>query len=136
MKYPSYYLSNKQLKELDRGYSQTICLPMPADEPDDYLVYARDHIANVRRPLVRDAEENEVTVAVTVGGPGLTGVLGGIVHKPTSHTLTMEVVVIECVITAHEKPRGRSKRQWPGAVEVQKGVYLPKDFQPSKRGDS
>lgn len=132
MNYPMYYLSGRQLHEIDRGYCRYVALPMPATEPENLLIYARDHLS-LRRQLVLAAEEDQVTTWPKAGGQGLDSVLGEIVYdQPVPATLTLEIVVIVVTIGSRQR-HGTSKIQWPAGAAVADGIWLPRDFKPSKR---
>ncbi len=116
---PIFYLSNGQAKELSiRNTPLLIALPAPEDDPDDWLTWARESIAQFGDYVV-SAEPQVITVA-PAQRDGLEGVFGRIVHadhKRPALTIGVDAVVVE--LDPKGKPRSpRTRLQWPGSVRA------------------
>lgn len=122
----TYYLSNRQQKELlIRGASIRIALPVPDQDIDDTLSWARSVLPPDLRPLSREAVEDEVRVSPLFSGSRgtLTEALGHITANPADWTIGVAVVIVRL---APDKPRTRDDGvQWPSHV-VHHGMRLPR----------
>ncbi|NOX55292.1 MAG: hypothetical protein GXP27_12815 [Planctomycetes bacterium] len=140
----SYHLSNRQRKELTvRAAELIIALPLPAEEADDLLAWARRVLANVDARDIAKAEEGEIVVRPVIEGtvPGLAGKLGAIV--PEREATRSDVwqyamtVVLVTLRPAGKKPRHRhSHPQWPGGSVAVSGRVVFPPVRRKRSGDS
>lgn len=114
-----YHLSNAQRKELlVRGTPLAIAIPVPMDDPPDWLAWAQAGLGDLGRYVSRAPEIMSLPVGPLRSDSGLTSVIGGFVEaSPDSLYWIVEVAVVE--LDPPDKSRHkRSKVQWPGSVQT------------------
>lgn len=119
-----FALSGRQQKELiERGRKLRIALPLPDDWRDDEPIdFARATLAGIDRSWIRSAELVEVAVMFPVGGEGLAGSLGDIIHMGdrsrgfTRPTYRILAVVADIAVAVPARHAGRT--QWPVAIDL------------------
>lgn len=117
-----YALSRGQQKELsERGRELRLLLPDDGEIPDDQLLDHARRVLDVPASWIRSATPVTVAVRPYWGErpqqTGVAGVLGGIIQDdqqidPGTGAVCLEA--IEVVVCAIGRPRGRTRRQWPG----------------------
>lgn len=124
-----YYLSGNQHKELtERGRRLRIAVPLPDDAPAGVTptVLAKS-LLEVDPAHVIGAEVVEVPVQVRVGapGPGLTGMLGDLVHDHAvgKTNLVVRVVCVVVDLQSGRVARAVGRTQWPGYVVIEGRRY-------------
>jgi hypothetical protein len=131
--YPRYLLSNRQLKEINRGNTIQVALPEPpicdSWEPSDFLDWDHEAMEGVSELIVK-VEKCAVEVSVALqpskSKPSLQGLFGMIVSVrifDCSDWLFLSVNVV--VVTIRERTGGAIYPvQWPGNVRLRRGLVL------------
>jgi len=116
-----YHLSNRQRKEIFvRGAELTIALPLPIEDCDDVLAWARSVLGDVDSQDIAEAREDEVVVRATVRAEsGLPKLLGKIVRDeerraPGEWHYAAAVILVTVRHAGREPRRTYTHPQWPG----------------------
>ena len=124
-----YHLSNRQQKELDRGNTLFVCLPVPHYEIEG-LEYAKAHL-DVPPEWIRGVQTKQKAVnpLKKIGGGiaeqfgmllNLDGYIGRAERKTESLSDDFVSLQVECFVVTLAKRMGGSRYadQWPGSVEL------------------
>jgi len=123
-----YHLSNRQRKEIYvRGAELTIALPLPVEDHEDLLAWARSVLGDVDPEDVAEAREDEVIVHATLRGEnGLPKLIGKIVRNaddrlPGQWHYAAAVILVTIRHAGHEIRHAPDYPQWPGGSLVVDG---------------
>ena len=116
----TYRLSNRQQKELViRGQVLTVAIPVPWDEPDDLVSFARESLLELPADVDIVAEDGEVCVSLPpmdAAGGQVTAILGHIDGLKDGSQIAARIAVVVATLTP-PRSRGRVKSvQWPGGI--------------------
>ena len=110
-----------------RGTPLAIALPVPMEDPPDWLAWAKQSLGDEGRYVTRKPEVMTLAVAPNGSDAGLTSVIGGLVDASTEAfywLVEVAVVKLDPPTAARHK---RSKVQWPGSVQTKYGRWPKKD---------
>lgn len=123
----TYRLSNRQIKELDRGNVLSIAIPAPREDIDADEYFGL-HVSIPCAHRVELIEEEPVWVNPLIRSSGLASVLGDIVREEDEADDPWVEIAVDCIIAKISNGRQRRSRyptQWPGSVQLPDGRVLP-----------
>jgi len=108
-----YLLSNRQRNQLlVRNVGLVIAIPVPFDDPEDWIEWARYCLGESGQWVV--GVETMDVCCVYSGADGLNGVIGEIVASPPEHDLYWYVSVAAVLLDPPGRTRHpRERLQWP-----------------------
>lgn len=123
-----YYLSNRQLKELERGNELSIVIPAPwytLDGQSEIKEWARDML-DLPDPdgWIKSVSTGEVTVNPTKRAgneDSLQMIIGEIENRPEDREpkpFSIQITVIAMRISKFRRPKSRYPHQWPGRIDL------------------
>lgn len=118
-----YVLSNRQRSQLlVRHTGLAIAIPLPLNDPVDWLAWARDCLGDAGQWIV--SVDTQDCCVVYSGADGLNGVIGEIVPSPPAGDLYWMVGVAVVLLDPPGQSRhARERLQWPAAAITPNGRW-------------
>jgi hypothetical protein len=123
----TYRLSTRQRKDLlARAQTLRIALPAPADDPPDWVAWARSALDPLDQEYVTAAEVDVLTVRPPMGRDGLASVIGDITTDDHAGLCWRVEVVIVTLEPLGGARHAAGQVRWPGSARIA-GLTWPRE---------